>query len=134
MDSFFEEAVNEYSTQFLCKICKDYDLPLEEILQKYQNLPLKLLKPKILMDPCPIKTLKGSDCKHNCIPGQSACKMHGRPQVVKVVKVKKIKKIKIIPEHNHKPFELPTEYCELCDTHGDLMNAMLLNFKFMRVH
>jgi len=132
--AFFATIVDEYRVQFLTKLAQDYGLPLEELLTKYQTVPKMAPKHKVLTDPCPIRTGKGDVCKHNCVPDGKACKMHSRPQAEKPIKPpKKMKKVKIIPEHNHKPFEVPTEHCELCDTHGDIMNPFLMDAAWLNM-
>ena len=132
--AIFENVIDQYRVDFLTKISGDYHLPLDELLAKYKILKPKI-KTKVLTDPCPIKTGKGDTCKHNCVPGGQACKMHSRPVTEKPPKPpKKLKKMKIIPEHNHKPFEAPAGgHCELCDTHGDIMNPGLLDVAFLNM-
>ena len=135
MADFFGPVIEQYRLHFLTQLAKDYNLPLDELIAKYQVVPKKPKVPKVLTDPCPIKTSKGEDCKHNCVPGQGACKMHSKPQVEKPPKApKKIKKVKDIPEHNHKPFEKTEEYCELCESHGDILNPLLSNVEFMNMN
>jgi hypothetical protein len=40
------------------------------------------------------------------------------------------KKKKEVPLHNHKPGELPTETCELCETHGDIFDPGMPDSEF----
>ena len=40
------------------------------------------------------------------------------------------KKKKEVPLHNHKPGELPTETCELCETHGDILDPDMPDAEF----
>ncbi len=134
MADFFAPALEQWRVQFLTKVSTDFGLPLDELLEKYKNLtvPKKVKTPVVLTDPCPIKTSKGEACKHNCAPGLTTCKMHGRPKVEKPPKPpKKSKKTKIVPTHNHKPFEIPEEPCELCSTHGDIFNPSSTTISFM---
>lgn len=38
------------------------------------------------------------------------------------------------PKHNHLPGEIPTEPCELCDTHGDVTDPDLINTEYEEVN
>jgi hypothetical protein len=138
MTDFFAPALEQWRIQFLTKVSEDLDLPLDELLYRYKDLtvPKKAKKvPDVLTDPCPIKTSKGDVCKHSCVPGQGTCKMHGRPKVEKPPKPpKKTKKKKLVPEHNHRPFEVPTEPCVLCSTHGDIFNPSAASSDFMSLN
>jgi hypothetical protein len=135
MADFFAPALEQWRIQFLTKVSEDLGLPLDELLYRYKDLTVPKKSKKVavvLTDPCPIKTSKGEACKHNCILGQETCKMHGRPKAEKPPKPpKKSKKTKVIPEHNHRPFETPTEPCELCSSHGDIFNPCASTSDFM---
>jgi len=81
---------------------------------------------------CSAMTAKGHKCTKPCTPGEKYCtlhiKMHEKQKCLPVPTEPKKKrpilkkKKKEVPVHNHKPGELPTETCELCETHGDIFD------------
>ena len=82
---------------------------------------------------CKGVTGNGTVCRNGALPGGEYCRMHGREPKVKVVKkkAKEPKKKKIQPEHTHDVGENPTEYCKLCNSHGDGLNPNLPNEQFV---
>lgn len=76
-------------------------------------------------------TAKGTRCKNKVVE-DNKCKMHinqGAKQVQP--KVKKVKKTKpVAPTHNHPPGVLSSEYCQLCETHGDILDPQLPTRQF----
>ena len=85
-------------------------------------------------------TAKGHKCTKPCTPGEKYCtlhiKMHEKQKCLPVPTEPKKKrpilkkKKKEVPLHNHKPGELPTETCELCETHGDIFDPDMPNSEF----
>lgn len=77
-------------------------------------------------------TAKGTRCKNKCVEGDK-CRMHSNQDPSQVVqpKPKKEKKKKVEPPtHTHLPGEEPEVYCELCETHGDIMDPTLPDRQF----
>ena len=100
-------------------------------------------KEKVPKEPkieCSAMTAKGHKCTKPCTPGQKYCtlhiKMHEKQKCLPVPTEPKKKrpilkkKKKEVPLHNHKPGELPTETCELCETHGDIFDPDMPNSEF----
>jgi len=89
---------------------------------------------------CSAMTAKGHKCTKPCVPGETCCtlhiKMHEKQKCIPVPTEPKKKrpilkkKKKEVPLHNHKPGELPTETCELCETHGDIFDPDMPNSEF----
>jgi hypothetical protein len=89
---------------------------------------------------CSAMTAKGHKCTKPCTPGEKYCtlhiKMHEKQKCLPVPTEPKKKrpilkkKKKEVPLHNHKPGELPTETCELCETHGDIFDPDMPNSEF----
>tara|TARA_B100001175_G_scaffold190895_1_gene161873 strand:+ start:3314 stop:4075 length:762 start_codon:yes stop_codon:yes gene_type:complete len=96
--------------------------------------PKKPKEPKEPKIQCSAMTAKGSKCTKPCVPGEEYCTLHMKMRNKSPVEPKKkrpvIKKKKEIPMHNHKPGELPTEMCELCETHGDIFDPDMPNNEF----
>jgi hypothetical protein len=71
-------------------------------------------------------TAKGLRCKNKVVE-DNKCKMHINQDAKQVKpKVKKVKKVKPVPPtHNHPPSVIPTEYCQLCETHGNILDPEL---------
>uniref|UniRef100_A0A6C0JYZ8 Uncharacterized protein n=1 Tax=viral metagenome TaxID=1070528 RepID=A0A6C0JYZ8_9ZZZZ len=106
--------------------------------QKVEELSEKIEKPKSTKkvqndrEQCSGFTSKGTRCKNKCIEGDK-CRMHSNqdPEQVVQPKPKKEKKKKIEPPtHTHLPCEEPEVYCELCETHGDIMDPTLPDRQF----
>jgi hypothetical protein len=144
---FFTGALEKYTNALLSKISEDYSLPLEELVAKYQTVPLKKKRapkkakdpnePEVPKVPCVGLTGKGTPCKNKCQPGSDKCHLHGVelpgavpkvPKEPKVPKVPKTKAKKIQPEHNHPPGSQSDE-CQLCETHGNVVIPKLPQFE-----
>jgi hypothetical protein len=105
----------------------------EEITPK-KRMP----KQKVPIEKCICKTIKGTPCKNGRLPGRDMCAKHVGmtdesvaapiPSTSAVAhkkpKVKKVTTKKVIPVHNHPIGEPPRDgvICELCETHGDLLD------------
>ena len=100
-------------------------------------------KEKVPKEPkieCSAMTAKGHKCTKPCVPGETCCtlhiKMHEKQKCLPVPTEPKKKrpilkkKKKEVPLHNHKPGELPTETCELCETHGDIFDPDMPDSEF----
>lgn len=105
---------------------------------------------------CKCLTKKGDQCKKYCIPEHDTCKQHANmevsskpvpkdepetptptptPTTQPVVIVKKRRKtpkpVKVKPPlHNHEPGETPTEPCELCISHGDILDPEMPDHEY----
>ena len=95
----------------------------------------KLKVPKEPKIECSAMTAKGHKCTKPCVPGETCCTLHMKMNNKPPVEPKKKrpilkKKKKEVPLHNHKPGELPTETCELCETHGDIFDPDMPNSEF----
>ena len=112
-----------------------------EHLEKPKPITKKLSKvPKEPKIECSAMTAKGHKCTKPCTPGETYCtlhiKMHEKQKCLPVPTEPKKKrpilkkKKKEVPLHNHKPGELPTETCELCETHGDIFDPDMPNSEF----
>lgn len=108
--------------------------PEETKKPKKTRKPKEDKKPKEPKIQCSAMTAKGSKCTKPCVPGEEYCTLHMKMRNKSPVEPKKkrpiIKKKKEIPMHNHKPGELPTETCELCETHGDIFDPDMPNNEF----
>ena len=96
--------------------------------------PSKVPKePKLI---CSMMTAKGNKCTKPCVPGETCCtlhvKMRDKPSPIETKKKRPVlkKKKKDVPVHNHKPGEIPTETCELCETHGDIFDPDMPDTEF----
>ena len=95
-------------------------------------------KEKVPKEPkieCSAMTAKGHKCTKPCVPGETCCTLHTKMNNKPPVEPKKKrpilkKKKKEVPVHNHKPGELPTETCELCETHGDIFDPDMPDSEF----
>lgn len=87
-------------------------------------------KPRAEREQCCALTAKGTQCKNKAVD-DGKCKMHiNQGEKTIEPKVKKQKKTKPKPPtHNHPP-GLRTAYCQLCETHGDIMDPELPNREF----
>ena len=92
--------------------------------------PIIRKKPRAEREQCCALTAKGTQCKNRVI-NDGKCKMHiNQGEKTIEPKVKKQKKTKPKPPtHNHLP-GLRTAYCQLCETHGDIMDPELPNREF----
>lgn len=117
---------------------------LQEIRQENKELYVKIdaltvipvreptirKKPRAEREQCCASTAKGTQCKNKAVD-DGKCKMHiNQGERTIEPKVKKQKKTKPKPPtHNHLP-GLRTAYCQLCETHGDIMDPELPNREF----
>ena len=155
IQNIFGEALSKYTSSLLCKVCDDYNLNFEEVSAKYMEsadgmsffttskvqevqkkpkAPKGEKKPKEEKRPCTGQTTKGQ-CKFAAMPGSDLCGIHQRkadgvkpekkPKVEGAEKPKKTPKTKAVdPKHTH-PLTEESEDCELCSTHGNVMNPEL---------
>lgn len=111
---------------------------MEKVVPEQGNKKTKVPKePKV---ECSEITAKGNKCTKPCIPGETCCTLHMKmrerraclPVPTEPKKKRPIlkKKKKEVPVHNHKPGELPTETCELCETHGDIFDPDMPDSEF----
>jgi len=115
------------------------DNTLTEILSTLQCLRKEIAslkgeeKTKVI---CEGVTGKGIPCRNKACPGTKFCKMHAESKQLTEKKEKKkrekkeAKPKKIQPEHNHVIGEIPIEPCQLCMTHGDVLDPNLPNNEF----
>jgi len=121
---------------------------LREKIEKIENMEKVVpeqgkKKTKVPKEPkveCSEMTAKGNKCTKPCIPGETCCTLHMKmrerraclPVPTEPKKKRPIlkKKKKEVPVHNHKPGELPTETCELCETHGDIFDPDMPDSEF----
>ena len=105
----------------------DYNLPLEELTQKYEGLvvagfkvPRKRAERKEAEHPCKGTTAKGVACKFSALPGCEFCKRHGKePKELKAPKApKKAPKSENVPMHTHDLDGEEHPECELCVSQG----------------
>lgn len=153
---FFSSALEKYTTALLSKISEDYELPLDDLIAKYQTSSASLKpkskskskskkakakdpnEPEVPRVPCVGITGKGTPCKNKCQSGSDKCHLHGvevpnkkkEPRVPKVPKSKSKAK-KVQPEHNHPPGSQSSsdDQCQLCETHGNVVIPKLPQFE-----
>jgi len=102
----------------------------------------RVTKPKEPVEKCSCKTIKGTPCKNSCLDGKTVCAKHEKqietsasgkePLVSKKPRVKKPIVKKIVPMHNHPIGESPRDgvMCELCETHGDILDPDMPDAEF----
>ena len=127
------DSVIETNTRLREKI-EVLEKPVPEHPKKKTKVPKE---PKVV---CSEMTAKGNKCTKPCIPGETCCTLHMKmrerraclPVPTEPKKKRPIlkKKKKEVPVHNHKPGELPTETCELCETHGDIFDPDMPETEF----
>lgn len=80
---------------------------------------------------CTGLTAKGTQCKNKCVDN-GKCKMHSNQDTAQIQpKQKKQKKTKPKPPvHNHAPGEEPEVFCQLCESHGDILDPELPDREF----
>jgi hypothetical protein len=73
---------------------------------------------------CTATTAKGTQCSKCAAKGEVFCSIHLKKNAPKPPSDKKKKKeAKVVPMHNHEPGKKEDgKACEICDTHGDVMN------------
>ncbi len=109
---------------------------LAEILRELRELRVIVGSLQPCVPPrslCEGVTGKGTACRNRAIGESSCCRMHGvrserPPKPARAPKVAKKPK-KIQPEHAHGIGEA-CEACPLCDTHGDVWDPGLPEYKF----
>lgn len=99
-----------------CGTCKVHSRPVKE--------PKKPKPARAKKVCCTGINIRGNPCKRTCIPENSFCERHDPSAPRPISKVKRNKK-REIPKHNHKPSEIPTVPCALCDTHGNIFDGNL---------
>lgn len=116
-------------------ILSEENKELRRIIEKCpeQQIPVPVLPPKRVQsekEQCCGMTAKGTRCKNKVVENEK-CKMHLNQDTRQVVpKVKKVKKTKpVAPMHNHAPGVFG-EYCQLCETHGDIIDPRLPDRQF----
>ena len=127
------DSVIETNTRLREKI-EVLEKPVPEHPKKKTKVPKE---PKV---GCSEMTAKGNKCTKPCIPGETCCTLHMKmrerraclPVPTEPKKKRPIlkKKKKEVPVHNHKPGELPTETCELCEAHGDIFDPDMPDSEF----
>jgi len=148
IQSIFGDALNRYTSSLLRTVCDDYNLDFEEVSKKYMDFSFfetskvkevqkKPREPKVPKEEkrlCIGQTTKGQ-CKFAAMSGSDLCGIHQRkadgvksekkPKVEGGEKPKKTPKTKAAdPKHTH-PLTEESEDCELCSTHGNVMNPDL---------
>ena len=108
---------------------------LRSLLEKNTTAPPKKKSSREERQQCCGITAKGTQCKNKAIQDDK-CKMHlnqnQEQQGTSQPKQKKQKKQKVLPPtHTHMPGEVPTVYCRLCETHGDILDPTLPYRKFV---
>ena len=157
--SIFGDALEKYTSSLLCKVCLDYDLDFKELSEKYmdsaegmsffttsQTHEIHTEKKKVKTvrvskdekKPCIGQTSKGGPCKFAAMPGSDMCGIHQRkseglkpekkPKEAK--EPKQSKKKSQDAKHTHELTEDSVEDCELCQSHGNVMNIGLTDAKF----
>lgn len=135
----------------LARVAADYRLDHAELVSKY--LSWDPIKPQPQPQPqppsqlCTAKTAKGAPCKYKPQKGSCVCKIHAAkvspeapepaweaPEAPKTSKKKKTpKKAKApAPEHSHALTEdlSPDNVCQLCDTHGSVLDPGMPEAEF----
>ena len=134
----------------LARVAADYKLDHSELVSRYLSgpPPASLPQPKPHIAPqtnlCTARTAKGAPCKYKPQRGSCVCKIHASkseapepeaPEVPpKAAKKKKApKKAKApAPEHTHALTEdlSPDNVCQLCDTHGSVLDPGMPEAEF----
>jgi regulator of replication initiation timing len=102
----------------------------------------RVIKSKDPIEKCSCKTIKGTPCKNSRLEGKAVCAKHEKqmethapgkePLVSKKPRVKKPIVKKVVPMHNHPIGESPRDglICELCETHGDILDPDMPDAEF----
>jgi hypothetical protein len=136
----------------LARVAADYALDHAELVSRYLSgpPPASLPQPKPQVAPsnlCAAKTAKGAPCKYKPQRGSCVCKIHAskaagdelvhppEPEEIplKAKKKKTPKKTKApAPEHSHALTEdlSPDNVCQLCDTHGSVLDPGMPEAEF----
>jgi hypothetical protein len=134
-------------------VCSDYELDFQELSQKYMDgnflqksrepkHPRAHKAPKAEKKACTGLTSKGGPCKFAALGDSELCGIHQRkaegggsepkPKSEKVPKEKKVKAKKVDPKHSH-PLTEESEDCELCQSHGNVMDNKMPETTFEAV-
>lgn len=107
---------------------------IKAINDKIDTKKVKVSKPREERDQCSGLTAKGTQCKNKCIENNK-CRMHLSQDTEQIQpKPKKEKKKKQEPpRHNHAPGEQPEMLCQLCESHGDILDPTLPDREFERI-
>ena len=133
----------------LARVASDYALDHAELLSRYLSTPSPAPPPPVVLKVpqvalCTAKTAKGLPCKYKPQKGSCVCKIHAskvqeepprpEPEPKEPPKKKKApKKVKAaVPEHTHALTEdlSPDNVCQLCDTHGSVLDPKLPEAEF----
>lgn len=146
-----EMQMFNWGVGLLAQVAQDYNLNHGELMKKYMKKPSdiglrdgsgapshvlvaateqkaknkKERKPKEGKTLCKGVTAKGQQCKFGACEGSEFCKKHGEANKDNTVKTKKTPK-----EHNHNPGDVPTEFCGVCESHGDVTDPKLTEEEF----
>jgi len=159
VQSVFGDALEKYTSGLLTAVCSDYDLDFQELSARYmdgdfftkqaphlqksrESKPRVPKAPKAEKKACTGLTSKGGPCKFAALGDSELCGIHQRkaeggasdpkPKVEKVPKEKKVKAKKVDPKHSH-PLTEESEDCELCQTHGNVMDKKMPDATFEAV-
>ena len=153
LKSVFGDALERYTSGLLTAVCADYELNFEEVSSRYMDMnflntrtpkepkPRVPKEPKQAKKPCTGLTSKGGPCKFAALGDSDLCGIHQRkleggdpkPKVEKVPKEpKKPKQKKPDPKHSH-PLTEEAQDCELCQSHGNVMDKKMPETKFEAV-
>jgi hypothetical protein len=152
VQSVFGDALEKYTSGLLTAVCSDYELDFQELSTRYmdgnflqksrESKPRVPKAPKAEKKACTGLTSKGGPCKFAALGDSELCGIHQRkaegggsepkPRVEKVPKEKKVKTKKVNPKHSH-PLTEESEDCELCQTHGNMMDKKMPEATFEAV-
>jgi len=152
VQSVFGDALEKYTSGLLTAVCSDYELDFQELSARYmggnflqksrESKPRVPKAPKAEKKACTGLTSKGGPCKFAALGDSELCGIHQRkaegggsepkPRVEKVPKEKKVKAKKVDPKHSH-PLTEESEDCELCQTHGNVMDKKMPDATFEAV-
>ena len=143
------DILSKALSDVLARVASDYKLDHAELVSRY--ISGDPIKPQAPQPPqtnlCTAKTAKGAPCKYKPQKGSCVCKIHAAKvsqeapepmeEVPKApVKKKTPKKTKAaVPEHTHALSEdlSPDNVCQLCDTHGSVIDPNLPEAEFEMV-
>jgi hypothetical protein len=137
-------------SDILARVASDYRLDHAELVSRYISSSGTPPKPQVAPQTnlCTAKTAKGAPCKYKPQKGSCVCKIHASKatldelvhppepmeEVPKASKKKKTpKKTKAaVPEHTHALTEdlSPDNACQLCDTHGSVLDPGMPEAEF----
>jgi hypothetical protein len=137
-----DALARERDRVFLVRVSTDYNIPFEELEAKYLveaesaiKVPKKkgVRKAKVTVEgqvdapKCQALTAKKGQCSFSALKGECFCKRHLKQQnepkqdVPKAVKPPAKKALKVDPVHTHAADEEKHEDCDLCQTHGNVL-------------